>query len=207
MPKGSKLGTPDITLKISLGGEPEVGKSSSVRRFVTNTFEDGYVSTLGTKVSSRRFSVPDPERPEVTHQVGAAVWDVMGTPEFRDILREAYYRNTAGVLLVCDCTRLETMYRLPEWYETVRRVCGEVPAVMIVNKTDLATERTVIQKAADAMAAEMGWPWLATSAKTGENIEAAFRLVVQLYLVKARRKDTDASRPTVATQSVSANKE
>lgn len=206
MPGRSAKPRTDLTLKIALGGEPGVGKTSVVRRFVTNTFDDRYISTLGTKVSSRHFSVQDPERSEVTHEVGATVWDVMGTSGFRDILREAYYTNSSGVLLVCDWTRLETMYVLPEWYDAVRGVCGNVPAVVLVNKADLATEKTVTQQAADALCSPEGWRWLPTSAKTGDNVEVAFQLLVQLYLLKVRRSEAGTARAEIPAPSVSRNK-
>lgn len=205
MPARSREPRTDLTLKIALGGESGVGKTSLVRRFVTNTFDDRYIQTLGTKVSSRHFSVEDPERPGVTHEVGAAVWDVMGTPGFRDILREAYYANTGGVLLVCDWTRLDTLYLLPEWYDAIRSVCGDVPAVVLVNKADLATEKAVIPKAAEALCAPEGWRWLPTSAKTGDNVEAAFRLVVQLYLLRMRRTEAGTAGAEILAPSASPN--
>jgi len=196
----------DLTLKIALGGESGVGKTSVIRRFVTNTFDDRYIETLGTKVSSRHFSVQDPERSEVTHDVGAAVWDVMGTPGIRDILREAYYTNASGVLLVCDGMRLETLYILPEWYDAIRSVCGDVPVVVLVNKADLATEKTVTQKAADALCGPKGWSWLPTSAKTGDNVEVAFQLLVQLHLLKVRRTEAGTAGAEITATSGSRNK-
>ncbi len=197
MAASSRPSRVDVTLKISLAGDAGVGKTSVVRRFVSNTFDNRYVTTLGTKVSSRRFSVEDPERTQVFHDIGATVWDVMGNPVFRDLLREAYYTHTGGLLLVCDWTRPETLDLLPEWYDAVRTVCGDVPTVVLVNKSDLATEKTVIQQSADAVCAREGWRWLPTSAKTGENVEAAFQLLAQLYLRKMRQTEPDPPRPFV----------
>src|SRR5439155_1439729 len=48
--KGRGRTQADLTLKITLAGNPGVGKTSLTRRFVTNTFEERYISTLGTKL-------------------------------------------------------------------------------------------------------------------------------------------------------------
>ncbi|HYS71129.1 MAG TPA: hypothetical protein VEM95_01790, partial [Thermoplasmata archaeon] len=70
MSEGSGVG---LTMKIALAGDPGVGKSSLVRRFVSDTFDGLYVSTLGTKVSSRKFRVDDPRRAGASIEVGASV--------------------------------------------------------------------------------------------------------------------------------------
>jgi len=180
----------DVTFKVCLAGDPGVGKTSLVRRFVSNTFEDRYVQTLGTRVSSRQFEVDDPERPSATVSVGVSVWDVMGDPGFRELLKEAYFSKMGALMLVADGTRLETVYLLPEWYEAVRSVSGDVPTVMLVNKADLAAVPRIEDAAAD-VCEPLGCRWLVTSAKDGANVEQAFRLVSQLYIARAR----SAKRP------------
>src|SRR5438093_13378092 len=45
-----------LTLKLCLAGDAGVGKTSLIRRFVTDTFDESYISTLGDKASSRSFS-------------------------------------------------------------------------------------------------------------------------------------------------------
>src|SRR5439155_892962 len=75
--KGRGRTQADLTLKITLAGNPGVGKTSLTRRFVTDTFEERYISTLGTKISSKEFAVDDPSRPGSSVTVSAAIWDIM----------------------------------------------------------------------------------------------------------------------------------
>jgi hypothetical protein len=56
----------------------------------------------------------------------------------------------------------------------------KVPAVLLVNKSDLAAQWEI---GADRLAqlAESGWEIMRTSAKTGENVDAAFsRLTLKM---------------------------
>ena len=113
MHSGERRGDSALTVKICLAGDMAVGKSSLLRRFVTNTFDDKYVSTLGAKVGSRKFQIPDPRHPGQVVEVGASIWDLMGNAGFREVLKEAYFHGAKGVMLVCDGTRPETFKNLP----------------------------------------------------------------------------------------------
>ncbi len=175
-----------LALKLCLAGDQGVGKTALVRRFVSNTFDEGYTSTLGAKVSSRKYTVQDPEQPGTAYDVAAAVWDVMGQASFREALKDAFFARAQGVLLVCDATRAETLHTLPAWSNAVRSVAGQVPAVVLLNKWDLAGEAKSIPAEVKSLCASRGWRWLPTSAKTGENVEEAFRAVAEIYIRRVR---------------------
>jgi len=175
-------------MKIALAGDPGVGKSSLVRRFVSDTFDRGYVSTLGTKVSSRTFRVDDSRHPGASIEVGASVWDIMGSLGFRELLKDAYFSNSQAVLYVCDRTRPESLWSLIDWAAAVESVAGPIPAVLLVNKSDLEAPDAIPTADVDEVCRARGWPSLATSAKTGSNVEASFRLVAQAHLLRVRTR-------------------
>ncbi len=185
----------DLTIKITLAGSPGVGKTSLTRRFVTDTFDERYISTLGTKISSKEFTVDDPARPGSSVTVGAAIWDIMGNHQFRDLLKDAFFMNAGGVLLVCDVNRPETLYDLTQWYEAVASVAGpNVPVVVLANKSDQRGPKTIPASEIEVLCRELRWPWFETSAKTGANVEAAFRRVATDHLGTLSRP-TDAATP------------
>ena len=49
--------TEEIKTKICLVGDNNVGKTSLIRRFVLDTFDDKYTSTIGTKVTKKEVTV------------------------------------------------------------------------------------------------------------------------------------------------------
>lgn len=183
---------PDVTMKISLAGDSAVGKTSLTRRFVTDTFDDTYVVTLGTRVSSRQFTMDDPRQPGIPLTVGASVWDIMGSHQFRELLKDAFFVNASAVVLVFDVNRPETLYDLPQWYEIVASVAGAIPTVVLANKSDLRGPKTLSVDSIAAFCKELRWPWLETSAKTGANVDAAFRRVAAEYLLGLR----EAAQPS-----------
>jgi len=169
--------------RVCLVGESGVGKSSLIRRFVLNEFDDRYIQTLGAKVVRKNVAVEVEGRPV---QVVLTILDIMGEPEFRDLLQEAYFHEVQGIVAVGDLTRPDTVRALPEWIEAARRVSGPVPVAVLGNKTDLtAAERALdaIQDVADAAHA----PSWRTSSKTGESVEAAFVGLSRAILAEALR--------------------
>ncbi len=47
-------------LKICMAGEAGVGKTSLIRRYVLDEFDDRYVATLGTKITKKSLTVRHP---------------------------------------------------------------------------------------------------------------------------------------------------
>ena len=136
--EGSLRGPPAILkAKVCLVGENAVGKTSLVRRYVLDQFDDRYITTLGAQVMKKEVRLEDPKLggPMI---VDLTTWDVMGQPSFRELLREAYFSGAQGILAVVDLTRRETLDNLPPWIEAVVRTVGPVPLVVAANKADLA---------------------------------------------------------------------
>ena len=130
--------TKRLKTKICLVGEKMVGKTSLIRRYVLNEFDDSYISTLGVKVSKKEMVVHLPGNHPM--EVHLAIWDFMGQEGFRELLQDAYFIGARGILAVADVTRPPTLEALGPWIESVRSVAGNVPLVLAINKTDLAAE-------------------------------------------------------------------
>ena len=163
-----------IKTKICLVGEAAVGKTSLIRRFVQDEFDDRYITTLGAKVSKREMTFDLPDRGSKI-QMDMTVWDIMGEKGFRELLKDAYFYGANGILAVADISRRKTLDDLDDWIDGVEQVVGKVPILLAVNKADLAAagqykERDVAQ-AAKAYESE----YVLTSARTGDKVEDAFR--------------------------------
>ena len=163
--------------KICLVGEATVGKTSLVRRYVLDEFHDGYIQTLGTKVSKKVVQVASPEE---TIQVDMSIWDIMGQPGFLNLLSDSYFAGAHGILAVADFTRKATQDRLEPWIRNVRQVAGAVPVLLAVNKVDLVAGGEHGAPEISEAATRYANGCVATSAKTGENVEAAFRQLAAL---------------------------
>ncbi len=150
--------------KLCLLGDGEVGKSSLIRRYVLDQFDDVYIQTFGAKVTKKVLDLEDVS-------LSLMIWDVLGQ-KTQKTLHSSYYSGANGVLLVCDMTRPETLEHLQHWYGDLREVSGDIPVIVIGNKCDL--EMRVDPLDLEDFASSLGCPSLLTSAKTGNGVQEAF---------------------------------
>ena len=155
-------------------GDFAVGKTSLVRRFIHNTFDDRYLSTIGVKVGRKTVSVPTEQ--DVV-QVTMVLWDLAGSERF-DSVRASYLRGAAGALLVCDLTREETLEALVTYAANLRQETEDPLLMIVANKQDLP-ERRVGQADLERVAESLGAPLFLTSAKTGANVDVVFRRLAE----------------------------
>ncbi len=162
--------------KVCLIGEAAVGKTSLIRRYVLDEFDDKYITTLGAKVSKKDMTYDFPDK-ALRLEMDMTIWDIMGEKTYRDLLKDAYYHGAKGILAVCDITRISTVKELDDWVRSVYEVAGEIPVVYAVNKNDLRDEVMVLftDKDMEQWTRAFGAPHFYTSAKTGENVEKTFR--------------------------------
>ncbi len=161
-----------MKMKVCLVGEAAVGKTSLIRRFVLDDFDDKYIQTLGTKVSKKEMSIPG-NNGDV--RVDMTIWDIMGQKGFRELLKEAYFYGAKGIMAVCDITRRQTLEDLDDWIEGVYSVTGKIPIQFLANKIDLKSQAHMADKELQQAAKAYDAPFFFTSAKTGENVETVFQ--------------------------------
>jgi small GTP-binding protein len=158
--------------KICLLGDFAVGKTSLVSRFVHNVFSDRYLTTVGVKVDTRVVELAS------DRAVKLVLWDLAGSANLSTPAR-AYIQGSHGFLAVCDGTRRATLNAALSLLASARDQIGNRPAVLLVNKQDLSEQWEVDQDSLD-LAREKCANVLATSAKTGANVERAFRVLAEL---------------------------
>jgi small GTP-binding protein len=167
-----------VSKKICLLGDFAVGKTSLVRRFVYDRFDDKYISTIGVKVSRKTVAVP---RADEVVELTMMLWDLAGSEEFSRV-RASYLRGAAGAILVCDLTRPETLAGLRSYVDALATVSPGAQLILAANKHDLDAQRHLEQAEIEAVAASLGAPHYLTSAKTGSEVEALFRHLGRLLM-------------------------
>ena len=173
--------------KLVLVGETGVGKTSLIRRFVLNEYEDAYVPTVGTKVSKIELTVPHGADMDV--QMDMAIFDITGQKGFRDLVRETYYHGAQGLLAVCDVTQKESLSALSDWIPTALEIAGDVPAYLVANKKDLEGKRVLGDEEIRQVAGSFAAPLILASARTGESVEDAFNLLAIEMVDRALRQE------------------
>ncbi|HUT27072.1 MAG TPA: Rab family GTPase [Methanomassiliicoccales archaeon] len=155
--------------KICLLGDGEVGKTSLIRRYVLDIFDDQYIQTFGAKVSKKVLDLEDVN-------LTLMIWDVLGQ-KTQKALHTTYYAGANGAFLVCDMTRPETLEHLRHWVDDLQEVAGDIPIIVVGNKCDL--EMKIDPLDLQHFATEIRTPMLLTSALTGEGVQEAFQALGQ----------------------------
>ncbi len=156
--------------KVCMLGAFAVGKTSLVRRYVHSIFSDKYLTTVGVKVEKRDVTVGG-------DTASLVLWDIQGEDDLVSI-RESYIRGAHGVLLVADGTRKETLDKALELHERTRKLVGPVPAVILLNKSDLTAEWELDDDHIASLESE-GRAILRTSAQTGAGVGEAFDAIAR----------------------------
>ncbi len=156
--------------KIMLLGEIGVGKTSLIRRLVLNRFEGTYKGTLGFDLYTFQLSGVGADGGDTMPLV---IWDTDGNVGTNIFRHDIYMQGTSAALIVGDITRPETVETMSELEAGFSAQYPGRHVVFVLNKSDLLTESGHL--ALPPRLADTGLPIMLTSAKTGDNVEAAFR--------------------------------
>lgn len=156
-----------LHFKVCLLGDAGVGKSCLCVRFVRGEFLEGHETTIGASFLTKKLQLD-------AIQVRLEIWDTAGQERYRS-LAPMYWRSAKACLIVFDVTSTESFGGAKKWVaELQRRADPSMVLVLIGNKTDLVSSRTVHKDEADAYAASVGVTYFETSAKTAAGVERIF---------------------------------
>ena len=181
-----------VKIKICLLGDPAVGKTSLIQKYIYNFFGDTYMRTLGTKVSRKVVKLHDREN-DIEYSITMMIWDIMGQ-KFTSMPLDKYLKMSQGALIVCDITRKDTYKSLANWRKTLYEEVDEVPVIYLANKTDLQKESSINISEFDNFCNSEGVQSYLTSAKTGQNVNDAFLKLGEL-IIKASYGLTPSKEP------------
>jgi small GTP-binding protein len=169
----------EVIKKICLIGSERVGKTSLIKRFILNMFDDKYLKTLGTKVSKKVVIIEHPEK-DLRINLTMLVWDMMGQETFRPLLQDSYFYGASGCLAVCDSTRIETLKGLDDWIKSLFSVADKVPVIILANKSDLKDNIQINEEELKNFSEKYEAPFFFTSAKVGDNVEKVFYMLGEM---------------------------
>jgi len=159
-----------VSYKLVLLGDTSVGKSSCVGRFVKNEFLEYQQPTIGAAFLTQTVDLG-------THVVKFEIWDTAGQERYRS-LAPMYYRGAGAACVVYDITNYSSFTGAKNWISELQKQ-GDPDVVIALcgNKMDLEHQRKVPSEEAQGYADSQGILFYETSAKTGGNIQEAFRAI------------------------------
>jgi small GTP-binding protein len=177
--------------RIVLLGDAAVGKSSLLRRYTENAFDEEYKQTIGTTFATKDVDVKDSDGD--VRKVRLNVWDMGGQSTYRE-LRRQFMKGASAAIIVYDVTRPETFMAMNNWFESFKEVCPESPVLISANKVDLEAERMVPSEPGRMLRDWFQADYFETSAKTGDEVVNVFSRTAEVVLTKALTEGKDPLR-------------
>ena len=169
--------------KVIFIGNPYVGKTSIIQRYVTKQFKNTYTSSIG--IAYERINV----KVNSNTLVKLNLWDTAGSEKYKSVTR-TYFVGADVVLFVYDITNEQSFTELSLWMTTVNETCSEgYLSYIIANKTDLNAQRTVSTSKGSVYADKHGCKFMEISAKTGTNIDELFTNIAEALYNKTKQNN------------------
>ena len=158
--------------KVTLFGPGGVGKTSLLLRYIKDYYVEDLKKTIGSN-----FLINDVEIDG--NNARLLLWDIGGQPQFAK-LRTIYFKGSSAALGVFDLSSNQTLLKIPGWVSSIKKTVKKtIPLILLGNKSDLESEREVDKTEAEDLAKRLNCEYLETSAKTGDNVELAFKMIAK----------------------------
>ena len=168
--------------KLCVLGDPAVGKTSLINRYIEHSFEKDYHPTLGVNTLTKEIKIE-----EFNAYVRLILWDIAGQDKY-ELTRQMFFEGCHGSLLIYDITRHSTFDSIKsKWLEDFRNFARPDGVYMLIgNKVDLKDSNTVLSEKGENLAKEIkASDFIETSTKSGNNVESAFKKLVSQVLKKS----------------------
>lgn len=106
----------DTSLKLMIIGDASTGKTSLIKRFANDTFDEDYRFTMSFDVFTNDIQIDN-------KRIRLQIWDTGGQEKFRAITK-SYYRNANGIIVVYDISDDLSFNNATHWINDVRDTLG-----------------------------------------------------------------------------------
>ena len=155
-------------IKFIIVGDPFVGKSNIMLRFIKGEFNSKYQNTIALSFGDKHLIYNNTD-------YLIQIFDTAGQEQFKSIIR-GYYKGAAVAMVVYDITREETFKNAKDWIKDCQQLApGTAILYLIGNKCDLEKERKISKERGEKLADKYDMSFFETSALSGKGINEAFQ--------------------------------
>ena len=156
------------TYKVLLLGDSTVGKTCFLKRYLDDTFQDVYLSTIGFDFKFKTVTLSN------GNQIKLQIWDTVGEERYRTIAK-SYYKGAHGIVLIYDITNKNSFKNIKKWISQIKEeLSNKISIVLVANKIDMP-ERIVSEEDGKNLANSMNLQIFEASARDNINVSEAFQ--------------------------------
>ena len=169
------------TFSIITLGESGVGKTSILKRFVYDRFDEENISTIGINFAFKEIALKN------NTKIKIRVIDTAGQEKYRS-LSKSYFKNAEAVLYVFSLDKEGSLEKIKEWIKLFKENNNslDIPAYLIRNKIDLEDEFDE-ESIKDLLNEKHIRDFMSASAKNDINISKIFEDIANLWYEKYRK--------------------
>ena len=164
-------------IRITMLGDSAVGKTSLISQFLTQNFDENYLTTIGKDKLEKKVVMED------GNEIKLIIWDTAGQERFHSIATSTI-KGSQGIILTFDLTKKSTFNSLEDWLNDISENSNEVPVVIFGNKCDLFENYEVENEVAKKFAKDHNLQYFETSAKQNVNVQEGFNSIAKLAYEK-----------------------
>jgi len=165
----------DAIFKVVVFGDAGCGKTTLVKRYMTDTFISDTQMTIGVEFEVKSLEIEGKE-------IKLQIWDFGGEERFRFILPR-YIRGATGGIFMYDITNYSSLAHINDWLSVIEETYESFPILLVGGKKDLEEDREISFEKSQEVAKSTGLhEVIECSSKTGENVEMVFRTLTNLIL-------------------------
>ena len=181
------------SFKILLLGDSSVGKTCFLKRYIDDTFQDVYLSTIGFDYKYKCITLKEGKN------IKLQIWDTAGQERFRTIAK-SYYKGAHGIILMYDVTDQKSFDSIKKWLEQIKEEApNKVSVLLVANKIDIE-KRIITKEDGENIAKSYDLDIYESSAKDNINVSEAFedlaeKINAKYKIMKERGKKLEENVP------------
>ena len=183
------------SFKILLLGDSSVGKTCFLKRYIDDTFQDVYLSTIGFDYKYKCITLKEGKN------IKLQIWDTAGQERFRTIAK-SYYKGAHGIILMYDVTDQKSFDSIKKWLEQIKEEApNKVSVLLVANKIDIE-KRIITKEDGENIAKSYDLDIYESAAKDNINVSEAFedlaeKINAKYKIMKERGKKLEENVPEI----------
>ena len=164
--------------KLVFIGDPGVGKTCIISRFLKGTFDADQITTVGASYATKTIKIS-----ETNESLTLDIWDTAGQEKYRSLTR-IFFQGAKLAILVYDITRKDSFENLKNvWLKELKDHADKNVVLGVAgNKSDLYEKEEVPEQEAREFAKSIGAIFCLTSAQSNSGIEELFEEMGKKFL-------------------------
>jgi len=164
-----------VVIKVGLLGDPQIGKTTLMVKYIEDRYDEDYIETLGVNFMEKTIHLKNVD-------VDISIWDLGGQKDFSTLM-PLVCSEAKVVLFAFDLTAKQSLYSVKTWYKEARKENKVFMPFLIGTKYDLFdgydnTHKQQLTAQARKFAKKMHAPLIYCSSAKSINVAKIFQIIV-----------------------------